>query len=208
MSVDSVRYYAIDWCSKVSDPKILDIGIKNKWNWNWLQERDLTERKDFLSDYIVKINKSGVAYCLYCNINIMYGSSGKRNLCKHAQRNEKHAEQRKIRVTNVALPLSFFEPSDSMTQEKTCSLPYDLPSNIHDKHLCSEGKIVQPQPIVSIVDRKSIMEAHLLSFLCEHNLLMSLAPKLLQLCKDVNQDPKDLNEISMSPGAATYKIVH
>ena len=64
MSVDSVRYYAIDWCSKVSDPKILDIGIKNKWNWNWLQERDLTERKDFLSDYIVKINKSGVAYCL------------------------------------------------------------------------------------------------------------------------------------------------
>ena len=156
-----------------------NIGIKDKWNWNWLQEHDLTERKDFLSDYIVKINKSGVAYCLYCNIDIMYSSSGKINLCKHAQRNEKHAEQRKIRVTNVAMPLSFFESSDSMTKEKTCSLPYDLPSNIHDKHLCSEGKIIQTQPIVSIVDRKSVMEAHLLSFLCEHNLLISLAPKLL-----------------------------
>ena len=82
------------------------------------------------------------------------------------------------------------------------------PSNIHDKRLCTEGKIVQPQPIVSIVDRKSVMEALLLSFLCEHNLPISLAPKLLQLCKDVNRDPKASNEISMSPGAATYKIVH
>ena len=82
------------------------------------------------------------------------------------------------------------------------------PSNIHDKRLCTEGKIVQPKPIVSIVDRKSVMEALLLSFLCEHNLPISLAPKLLQLCKDVNRDPKALNEISMSPGAATYKTVH
>ena len=109
----------------------------------------------------------------------MYGSSGKRNLRKHAQRNEKYTEQPKIRVTNMALPLPFFEPTDSTTQEKTCSLPYVAPSNIHDKRLCAEGKIVQPHPIVSIVDRKSVMEAHLLSFLCEHNLPISLAPKLL-----------------------------
>ena len=54
-------------------------------------------------------------------------------------------------VTNMALPLSFFELTDSTTQEKTCSLPYGAPSNIHDKRLCTEGKIVQPQPIVSIV---------------------------------------------------------
>ena len=69
-----------------------------------------------------------------------------------------------------------------------------------------EGNIVQPQPIVSIVDRKSVMEAHFLSLLCEHNLPISLAPKLLQLCKHVNRDPKVLNEISISPDAATYKI--
>ena len=65
-----------------------------------------------------------------------------------------------------------------------------------------------PQPIVSIVNRKSVKEAHLLSFLCEHNLPISFAPKLLQLCKNVNRDPKALNKISMSPGAATCKIVH
>ena len=108
----------------------------------------------------------------------------------------------------MALPLSFIEPTHSTTQEETCSLPYGAPSNIHDKRLCTEGKIVQPQPIVSIVDKKSVMEAHLLSFPCEHNLPISLAPKLLQLCKDVNRDSKSLNKISMSPGAATYKIVH
>ena len=208
VSVDSVRYDVIERCSKISDPKTRDIGVKNKWNWNWLQERDFSENEDFLSDYIVKINKPGAAYCLYCNIDIAYGSSGKRNLRKHAQRNEKHAEQRKIRVTNMALPLLFFEPTDSTIQEKTCSLPYGAPINIHDKGLCTGAKIVQPQPIVSIVDRKSVIEVHLLSFLCEHNLPISLAPKLLQLCKDVNRDPKALNEISMSPGAATYKTVH
>ena len=122
VSVDSVRYDVIERCSKISDPKTRDIGVKNKWNRNWLQERDFSENEDFLSDYIVKINKPGAAYCLYCNIDIAYGSSGKRNLRKHAQRNEKHAEQRKIRVTNMALPLLFFEPTDSTIQEKTCSL--------------------------------------------------------------------------------------
>ena len=99
----------------------------------------------------------------------------------------------------MALPLQFFEPT---TQEKTWSLLHGAPSNIHDKRLRTEGKIVQPQPIISIVDRKSFMEAHFLSLLCEHNLPISLAPMLLQLCKDINRDPKTLNKISMSPGAA------
>lgn len=38
---------------------------------------DLNENEDFLSGYIVKINKPGVAYCFCCNIDIVYGSSGK-----------------------------------------------------------------------------------------------------------------------------------
>ena len=108
VSVDFVRYDVIEPCSRSSDPKTLDIGVKSKWNWNRLQECDLSENEDFLSDYIVKINKPGVGFCLYCTIDIVYGSSGKRNLCKHAQRNEKHAKQCKICVTNMALSLSFF----------------------------------------------------------------------------------------------------
>ena len=127
VSVDSVRYDVIEKCSKISDPKTLDIEVKNKWNWNWLQERDLSKNEDFLSDYIVKINKLGVVYCLYYNIDIAYASLGKRNLRKHAQKNEKHAEQCKICVTNMVLPLSFFEATDGTTQEIACSLPYVAP---------------------------------------------------------------------------------
>ena len=88
VSVDSVRYGVIHQCSKISDPKTLDIGVKSKWNWNWLQERDLSENKNFLLDYVVKISKPGVAYCLCCNIDIAYGSSDEINLCTHAQRNK------------------------------------------------------------------------------------------------------------------------
>ena len=99
VSVDSVRYDVLEWCSKISDPKTLDIGVKNKCNWN------LSRNEDFLSAYIVKINMSVVAYCLYCNIDIVCGTSGKRILRKHAQRREKHAKQRKIHVTSMALSL-------------------------------------------------------------------------------------------------------
>ena len=87
----------------------------------------------------MKINKPSVVYCFYCNIDIVYS---KRNFRKHAQRHEKHAEQHKISVTNMALPLSFFESTDSTAQEKTCSLPYGSPSNIHDKLLCTKVKVV------------------------------------------------------------------
>ena len=71
----------------------------------------------------------------------------------------------------------------------------------------AEGKIAVPKPEVNILDRKCMMEAHLLSFVCEHNLPVYLTPKLLQLCKYVNRDPKVLNEIYLSPGSANYKIV-
>ena len=139
LSVDSVRYDIIEWCSKINDTKTRDIWVKNKWNWNWFKNMIWVKKKT-LSNYIVKINKPGLVYGLYCNIDIVYSSSGKRNLWKHAQRNEKHAEQRKIQVTNMALPLSFIEPTHSTTQEETCSLPYGAPSNIHDKRLCTENR--------------------------------------------------------------------
>ena len=32
VSVDSVRYDVIHQCSKIGDPKTLEIGVKNKWN--------------------------------------------------------------------------------------------------------------------------------------------------------------------------------
>ena len=84
-----------------------------KNNWNWLTEKDFIDQEDFLSNYIVKISKPGIAYCVYCDVDIVSGSSGKRNLKKHAQMNDKHAQQRQIRATNMSLPKAFFERNDS-----------------------------------------------------------------------------------------------
>ena len=59
--VDSVRDNIIERSSEL-DPKTIGSGIKNRWNWNWLPENDLIDKGEFLSHYIVKINKPGVAY--------------------------------------------------------------------------------------------------------------------------------------------------
>ena len=90
---------------------------------------------------------------------------------------------------------------------KTCSLPYGAAANIHEQKLCSAGKIVQKKPAVSLVDRKCNTEAYFLSFICENNLPIYLAPKLVQLCKDVSIGNKALNEVKFSSTPATYKIV-
>ena len=61
----SVKYGLLERHSKECDPKLVDATVKNKWNWNWLNETDFSKHGDFLSDCIVKINKPGQAYCLY-----------------------------------------------------------------------------------------------------------------------------------------------
>ena len=88
--IESVKYSVLERHSKECDPKLVDATVKKKWNWNWLTETDFSKHSDFLSDYIVKINKPGQAYCFYCSIPIVYGSSGKRNLRKHAKGNKFH----------------------------------------------------------------------------------------------------------------------
>ena len=129
--LESVRCNIIERSSEL-DLKTIDSGIKNRWNWNWLTEIDLSDKGDFLSDYTVKINKPGAAYCLYCSIDIVYGSSGKRNLRKHALNDVKHAEQRGIQTTNMTLLKVFFEHNDDQSLKQTCSLPYVAPSNVHN----------------------------------------------------------------------------
>ena len=81
-------------------------------------------------------------------------------------------------------------------------------ANIHEQKLCCTGKIVQKKPAVSLDDRKCNTEAYFLLFICENNLPIYLAPKLIQLCKDVSIDNKALNEINFSRTLATYKIVY
>ena len=103
--------------------------------------------------------------------------------------------------------MSYLEPNGKNRPHETCSLPYGAAANIHEQKLCSTGKSVQKNPAVSLVDRKCNTEAYFLSFICEKNLPIYLAPKLVQLCKDDSIDNKALNEVNFSRTSATYKIV-
>jgi hypothetical protein len=64
--------------SRSANIKEVDRGVKNEFNWKWLEETD--ENGDFLSDYVRKINQPGRAFCTWCNDTLKYGSSGKRDL--------------------------------------------------------------------------------------------------------------------------------
>ena len=65
----------------VSSNEARDVDTKstNKWKWAWLTEKDFSTSQDFLSDYIVKIDKDGSAFCLWCETEVSYGGNGKRN---------------------------------------------------------------------------------------------------------------------------------
>ena len=60
---------------RTDDLKALEVNIKNKWNWSWLEERD--GNGDFLSEYIRKVNQPGIALCVWCNKQLKYASASR-----------------------------------------------------------------------------------------------------------------------------------
>lgn len=64
----------------------LERGIRNGWLWDWLNE--CCKRGIEFKHWCRKINKPGCCYCTICDINIIYGSSGKKALQKHANRQD------------------------------------------------------------------------------------------------------------------------
>ena len=64
-----------------SDIKKIDFGIKNKFQWKWIENKD--NSRTFLSDYFRKIDVAGKVRCTVCNQTIKYGSSGMKALMKH-----------------------------------------------------------------------------------------------------------------------------
>ena len=62
---------------------VIDSTSKNKFLWHWLKETD--EHGDFLSKYIRKLNKDGVAWCSFCECELKYATRGKSTLLAHAK---------------------------------------------------------------------------------------------------------------------------
>ena len=53
----------------------IDTSSKNKFSWSWLKEKDVNE--DYLSKYVRKVSKDGVAMCLFCKAELKYGRHGR-----------------------------------------------------------------------------------------------------------------------------------
>ena len=56
--------------------KQIDSGVKNKFNWSWLEEKDCND--EYLSEYIRKLKEPGIAICIACKERLKYGTSGKK----------------------------------------------------------------------------------------------------------------------------------
>ena len=78
----------------------IDQDVKNKWNWKWM-EREVDGCH--LSDFIRKLDKCGLAFCVWCSSEIKYGSNGAKALMQHCSQG-KHTAQVKARKTNYKLP--------------------------------------------------------------------------------------------------------
>ncbi|KAK6964629.1 DNA repair and recombination protein RAD54 [Biomphalaria glabrata] len=61
--------------------KEIDKSVKNKFNWEWLEEKDCMGH--FLSSYIRKLEEPGVAWCIICKEKIKYGTAGRISILKH-----------------------------------------------------------------------------------------------------------------------------
>ena len=93
-----------------SDIKKIDCGIKNKFQWKWIENKD--QSGTFLSDYFRKIDVAGKARCTVCNQTIKYGSSGAKALMKHG-------------LLCMSLYV-FFAPFDSIRFEMYILIPFSL----------------------------------------------------------------------------------
>ena len=187
----------------------IDAGVKNKWMWDWLTEKD--GNNDFLSDYVKKVDQPGVAICSWCKEILKYGSSGKKRLHRHfIQNKETHLKNKLLYIENTTIPSSWIDPTKSAepsdTCEKPCDLPYGVASNVHDSETCSTKRQPAARPIISIKDRVHYTEAFILSFAVENSLPISKVPKLVEFAQYLAKDIKALNEVKMDRTAATYKL--
>ena len=67
------------------------------------------------------------------------------------------------------------------------------------------SKPCQPRP-VTMTDRQIHAESLICSFICENNLPLNIAPKLIELCKEMSRDQNALSNLSMERPTAAYKI--
>ena len=88
------------------------------------------------------MDASGLAFCIYCNKPVSYGSSGKKDILAHARKSPNHLCNKKDFHQSTHLPLSWSQPSSTTELHKCtpksseCNLPYGIAENVHTTSKC------------------------------------------------------------------------
>ena len=98
--MDVYKSWKVINCRDEHNLKDVEVGIKNKFNWSWL-EKSLTLKVKIGSreedvvvhgvDSIRKINKPGKCLCTWCDAEINYGGGGWPRIKDHLE-SKKHKE--------------------------------------------------------------------------------------------------------------------
>ena len=83
---------------------VIDSTSKNKFLWQWLKDAD--DNGDFLSKYIRKLKKDGVAWCTFCDCELKYGNRGKQAFIAHSK-TKGHLKKRQLSLLTQPLPNAF-----------------------------------------------------------------------------------------------------
>ena len=180
--------------------KTIDKSIKNKFKWEWLQEK--LDGGGYFSDCFRKLRQPGLVYCVTCNDQISYGSAGKKALFAHVKRPSHLRKQKEKKNDSENQPAlaAMFQKLKSLEEGKSpspvASLPYGAPENVIEQVAAAGGvstaaSIPPSLPrLVSMADRQSHQEALICSFIAEHSLPLTLAPQLVSLCQELSRDHK------------------
>ena len=52
---------------------VIDKTVRNKWSWKWTEK---LVAGTILGEFIRKLPRAGLAYCLWCRCDVNYGSRG------------------------------------------------------------------------------------------------------------------------------------
>ena len=134
------------------------------------------------------MDASGLAFCIYCNKPVSYGSSGKKDILSHTRKSPNQLCNKKDYHQSTHLPLSWSQPSSTTELQKCtpksseCNLPNGIAKNVHTISKCPamRNKI---NPVVGLVDRKHHLEACVISFVVENSIPLSTVRNLLNLLR-------------------------
>ena len=148
--------YKISWENSKSGREV-GVACINKWNWSWFKEKKCYE--NFISGYIRKIAASGLAFCIYYDKPLSYGSSGKKIFYTHARNSSYHLCNKKDYRQTTYLPFSWSQSSTSSELSKCspkwkeCNLPYGIAVNVYTSSKCPT-LWSKSNPVLSLKDHK------------------------------------------------------